>query len=287
MNARVEHVSDTAFLTAYARAVETDRPDALFKDPLAARLLDERGRALGTSRKGGPNVLWTIVLRTTIIDEMILNAVQSGVDTVLNLGAGLDTRPYRMALPPELTWIEVDYPHMIAFKEERLKTETARCNLTRIALDLSDVDLRRRMLRELTGKRILILTEGLLPYLSVDEGAGLADDLRAVQAARGWIVDYISPQVVAFRKKMASTQDGPDNAPLKFDPPDWVPFFLQHGWRARDIRGLDDQARRVGRAMPLPWMMRVMMKLRSLVTPKPKPGTMPFAAYVLLEPVTP
>ncbi len=42
---------------------------------------------------------------------------------VINLGAGLDSRPYRMALPPSLLWVEVDYSHMIGFKNEKLAKE--------------------------------------------------------------------------------------------------------------------------------------------------------------------
>jgi hypothetical protein len=41
---------------------------------------------------------WTVALHTVIIDDFIATALQDGVDTVLNLGAGLDTRPYRMPL---------------------------------------------------------------------------------------------------------------------------------------------------------------------------------------------
>ena len=42
---------------------------------------------------------WSVVIRTVIIDNLIREAIGEGVDTILNLGAGLDTRPYRMALP--------------------------------------------------------------------------------------------------------------------------------------------------------------------------------------------
>jgi O-methyltransferase involved in polyketide biosynthesis len=53
---------------------------------------------------------WAVVVRTCIIDDYIRTAVEGGVDTILNLGCGLDTRPYRMDLPKSLLWIEADYP---------------------------------------------------------------------------------------------------------------------------------------------------------------------------------
>ena len=80
---------------------------------------------------------WSVVIRTVIIDNLINQALAEGVDTILNLGAGLDTRPYRMALPKTLRWVEVDYPHVIALKEERLAGEEPYCRLKRIKLDLT------------------------------------------------------------------------------------------------------------------------------------------------------
>ena len=72
-----------------------------------------------------------MVIRTVIIDDLIKRAIAKGVDTIINLGAGLDTRPYRMDLPRSLRWIEVDYFHVIALKETRLAEETPRCRLER------------------------------------------------------------------------------------------------------------------------------------------------------------
>ncbi len=113
----IENVSDTAFWVAHHRGLEGNRPDALFRDPLALRLAGERGRQIAQSMPHGPMTGWVMAIRTCIIDDYVSAAVADGADTVLNLGAGLDTRPYRMELPTSLTWIEVDYPAVIDFKE--------------------------------------------------------------------------------------------------------------------------------------------------------------------------
>ena len=62
------------------------------------------GQYYRPAHKGGLSVDlgWYVVIRTIIIDDLINQAISQGVDTVLNLGAGLDTRPYRMQLPKTL-----------------------------------------------------------------------------------------------------------------------------------------------------------------------------------------
>jgi methyltransferase (TIGR00027 family) len=144
----IQHVSDTAFLVAHLRAMESARPDALFHDPLAGRLAGEKGRRLAESFATAAVTGWHVVaLRTVIIDDFISRALARGVDTILSLGAGLDTRPYRLELPPGLKWIEVDYPDVIGLKEELLDGEKPRCKLERVGLDLADRISRERFLR--------------------------------------------------------------------------------------------------------------------------------------------
>ena len=133
----VADVSETAHWVAVYRAEESERPDALFKDPWAGRLAGDRGHQIASQIGGSQYVRWSVVTRTVVIDAFIRDRVASGVDAVLNLGAGLDTRPYRMSLPASLKWIEVDYPHMIDFKEGMLQGEKPTCQLERVRLDLS------------------------------------------------------------------------------------------------------------------------------------------------------
>src|SRR5262249_5100719 len=123
---------------------------------------------------------WSVVIRTVIIDDYIRQAIAAGVDTILNLGAGLDTRPYRIDLPNSLRWIEVDFPHMIELKETRLAGEKPSCRLERISLDLTDRALWRKLFADVSARsnKLLVLTEGVIPYLTNQDVADLADDLH-------------------------------------------------------------------------------------------------------------
>ena len=143
LDPEVRNVSDTALFVAHYRALEGTRPDALFHDPLAARLAGERGRRIGESMSKALMGGWSIAIRTVIIDGYITRLLSLGIDTVLNLGAGLDTRPYRMELPAALRWVEVDFPQLIDLKERELAGETPRCRLERVKLDLGDAAARR------------------------------------------------------------------------------------------------------------------------------------------------
>jgi len=189
----INHVADTAFWVATYRANESARPDALFHDPLAARLADGRGRGIAAGIADGHEVAWVVVIRTCIIDDFIREAVAGGCDTILNLGAGLDTRPYRLELPPSLRWIEVDFPATIDFKNERLRDEKPRCQLERRAVDLGDAVARRALLDDVNARsqKVFVLTEGVVGYLTNDAVAALASDLAAQPRIAYWLVEYV------------------------------------------------------------------------------------------------
>src|SRR5438270_7056483 len=112
--AQIEHISDTAKWVAVYRAMETERPDAIFRDPFAARLAGEKGQAIVDAMKSGRAMAWAMIVRTAVFDEIILERVRNGnADVVLNLAAGLDARPWRLPLPPTLRWIDVDLPGIL------------------------------------------------------------------------------------------------------------------------------------------------------------------------------
>jgi methyltransferase (TIGR00027 family) len=283
--ALIGNVSDTAFWVAHHRALESERADALFRDPLAGLLAGDHGRQIADAMPQPAMTTWAVVIRTCIIGDFIREAIAQGADTILNLGAGLDTRPYRMELPPRLAWIEVDYPDVIALKESRLAGEAPRCELTRVKLDLSDVSARRQMLAGVNARaqKMLVLTEGVIPYLSVEDVGSLADDLRSLDRARWWVVDYFSPQVLKMRRRRMARKM--QNAPFKFEPGDWRGFFKAHGWRCAEMRYLAGEAERLKREMPLPLTVKAYLSVRQLFLPRERrEAYRKFAGYALLEP---
>jgi methyltransferase (TIGR00027 family) len=284
-NSLVEDVSDTAFWVAHHRGMEGERADALFRDPLAARLAGERGRQIARAMPGSRFTSWTIVIRTCIIDDFIRFAIADGVDTVLNLGAGLDTRPYRMDLPATLTWIEADYPSVIAFKEEQLASERPRCRLVRHGCDLADKGARTRFLADAQARagKMLVLTEGVILYLPEAAVAELADDLRRLDRAAYWIVDYLSPLAAKLRpKKMNKILS---NAPLQFQPADWYGFFETHGWRCKEMRYMSEEGERLNRRPELSLWAKLMWAVRIVIASKKKREAFrKVAGYALMEP---
>src|SRR5258708_4864883 len=178
-NLLVRGVADTALWVAYFRARETQRSDALFRDPFAERLAGERGFHIANTLPDGNNHEWAWVARTYLFDQFILRVIQEGVDLVINLAAGLDARPYRMDLPPSLQWVEVDFPEIISYKKDILASEKPACRLEQIPLDLSDVPARRALFADLNRRatKIAVASEGLLIYFTTEDVGALAKDL--------------------------------------------------------------------------------------------------------------
>ncbi|HXU48075.1 MAG TPA: SAM-dependent methyltransferase, partial [Candidatus Binatia bacterium] len=285
----VENVSDTAFWVAHYRAMENERPDALFRDPLAARLAGEHGKKIADSIPLSRVTAWTLAIRTFIIDSFIKKALEEGVDTVVNLGAGLDTRPYRMELPSSLLWIEADYPKMIAYKEERLANERPCCRLERVKIDLGDNVARRNLFDavDARAKKLLVLTEGVIAYLSNEQVAVLAADLHSLNHICYWIAEYFSPDVIKFRER-TGVQKQLQNAPFKSRRGNWFGFFAQHGWHAREARYLSEEGKRLHRPINLPlWMKMFGMVRATFVSKARREHFRRFSAYVLFVPGPP
>ncbi|MGB7496789.1 MAG: SAM-dependent methyltransferase [Candidatus Acidiferrum sp.] len=282
----IQNVSDTAFWVAHYRWVETQRVDALFRDPLAGVLSGDQGKKIALQMHGSFMTEWTVAIRTCIIDEYIRTAISEGIDAVLNLGAGLDTRPYRMDLPKSFLWVEADYAPMIEFKKSRLARETPRCQLERVTVDLANAAEQHRLLASVAGrsKKLLVLTEGVIPYLGVEEVGSLADELKAEPPVCYWILEYLSPQVLKFREK-SGVGRMIRNAPFKFKPNDWFGFFGEHGWKVRQMRYFAEEGERLKRPPRLPWRLKVLIGVRKLfASRKTWEAFRKAAGYALLEP---
>ena len=258
----IRHVSDTALWIAALRAQESLREDAIFRDPFAERLAGERGREI--ARRSSVHSSWALVSRTKIIDDEVLGAIARGADTVLSLAAGLDTRPYRLDLPETLSWVEIDLPDLVADKERSLASEQPRCRLRRLAADLTEPRARSQAFQTaLEGSSsALVITEGLVMYLSPEQVTELAQELGSAPAVRSWVLDFFSPSIAELLRHTMPL----DNAPLEFAPEEGVDFFERLGWRATKVHSQLKEAARLKR-LPL-WMQL----LAWLPQPEPRAG---------------
>lgn len=248
----ISHISDTARWVAIYRAMESERPDALFRDPYARTLAGPEGEAMVANMPKGRQTAWAMIVRTAVMDELIVRAVnRDGADTVLNLAAGLDTRSFRLSLPGAVRWIDADLPDVLAYNEERLAGEKPVCALEYARVDLTDSAARRALLERVDAKakRTIVVTEGLLVYLEPSQVEDLARDLHAHTTFLWWLIDLASPRLLKMLERTWGKQLRAGGAPMRFAPKEGTAFFDPIGWTECEFRSMWDESLRLNRSM--------------------------------------
>jgi len=282
MQSPIRNISDTALWMAMYRAFESERADALFQDPFARRLAGDRGAAIVSALPHGRSMAWAMVVRTAVIDEIVLDCVARGAATVLNLGCGLDTRAYRLPLPARLHWLDVDLPAMVAYRRAGLKGEAAACDHVDVAADLGE----RGALAEVfalvhaCAGPALVVTEGLLVYLAQGQVDSLAQELHREPRIRWWLTDLIAPLLLktvggCWRPYLAEAR-----APLRFAPDQVGSYFDPLGWHESEFRSIWDESIRLRRPAPLSWFWG---PLGALSFPGAQQSLQRMASVVLLD----
>jgi methyltransferase (TIGR00027 family) len=230
----ITHVSDTALMVAACRALESESPDGFVHDPFAARLAGERGMAIFRGLPHPELMRFGIGVRSHFLDELLLEALASKpIATVLSVGCGLDTRPWRLELPPDLRWIEVDFADVLDYKDA-LISATPRCRRERLTADLNDVEQRRSIYTAAGPAPALMITEGLLMYLPAVTVEALAAEAWQQSGVAHWMSDITTS---AFGKALMTDRTVDPMQPVrKVQAPDSLQgeqilgFLRRHGW---------------------------------------------------------
>jgi len=271
-------VSLTALAVASGRAVETSRPDALIHDPFAAPLV-EALLAVGSTDVDLPTA-WPeptevltprrralllssayIGLRTRFIDDY-LAGLRPGADPVpevdlprqvVILGAGLDTRAFRLDWPGRTEIFELDRPEVLLYKRDVLREMGTgpRCEWFAVPVDFQhawDYSLiaagfdRRR--------RTVWIVEGVLPYLPADDQReAIATIARlSVPGSRAVIERAITlvdaPELDEKLRVFAAETGLPmDGLLARANPPDPAAILAERGWTVQNhtVAGLADR----------------------------------------------
>ncbi len=134
---RQETVSKTALGTAAGRAIESYRPesDRLFEDRFAMGFLPFMHRAivrllqvpvlgkvlLAKRERQIPGIMGNLICRTRFIDDTFRDAGAQGFEQAAILGAGFDSRAYRITGSNGTRVFEVDHPVTQSLKQDRIK----------------------------------------------------------------------------------------------------------------------------------------------------------------------
>ena len=262
----VEEISDTAAWVAYFRALESERPDALFTDPFARRLAGTVGEKLAAELGQAELIERVMAVRTAVFDEIVLDCVtRQGVDLVMNLGAGLDTRPWRLPLPRTLKWVDVDLPAVLEYKQSVLNGEQSQCEYCAMPADLANESACRAIFAGLNSERrcALVVTEGLLVYLNPSRVAALSRALHRNESFRWWLTDLSGPKALEALTAVWQPAFSPGKIKFQFAPAESTAFFAPTGWQEEAFRSAAEEGRRLRRLPPQPWLGRMLLWLSS------------------------
>jgi methyltransferase (TIGR00027 family) len=181
--------SRTATVVTLWRGIESARPrrTRLFEDPLAPAFLGWRFRwALRLARLPvvGGAVPWslvdghwagprgTVAVRTRYIDDRLSEAIRRGVEQVVILGAGFDSRAYRIPGIARARVFEVDHPATQAEKRRRLgrRFATLPPHVTLVPVDFTTDTLHATLPRAgyRTDATTFVILEGVTHYLPAE-----------------------------------------------------------------------------------------------------------------------
>ena len=254
-------VGATAVGVAAVRAAETERPDRLFADSLAAgfvraaELAHLPPRAGGRTHRRASLDAW-IIVRTRFLDDLVLDACARGCRQVVILGAGLDARAFRLGWPDKPRVFEIDLPQVLEFKEQAVRAEGWRPSCERIIVP---VDLSENWSRPLcdagfdAATPVVWLAEGLLAYLSPQ-----ASDSLVIRAAELSVPgSRLGLTLASSRRLRAWRAAHPDGTSEQGDyvalwrsagPGQPVEWLASHGWRA-EVFDMAERAASYGRPL--------------------------------------
>ncbi len=222
-----DSASKSGLAAAAVRAIESYRPEKerLFEDRFARRFLPPVWRGiiellrlpglgsavLAMRERQFPGVMGNLFCRTRFIDDALRDALGEGLDQVVILGAGFDSRAYRIPGMEQTSVFEVDHPAPQAEKQARLKRMlgTLPSHVTFVPIDFDRQQLEDVMAAAAfrTGARTFFIWEGVTQYITAEAvDATFRYVSRAAATGSEIVFTYIRRGIVDGSARSAADQ---------------------------------------------------------------------------------
>ena len=187
-------ISNTAFYCCGARMHDAEREHPVCGDMYAKVFMNESGSRIYEAFKDEVNCSASMVARHRIIDDFLRQALSTTSDLcVITIGAGFDSRPYRF---DGGTWVELDEPQMIAYKNERLPISVCTNQLHRVPIDFSSDSLEEKISSFSKPGPVVFVIEGVFIYLDENEIKKLLPALHAMFPKHKLICDLLTRRLI-------------------------------------------------------------------------------------------
>jgi len=253
-------VAATALFVAAVRARESERTNPLFRDELSALLSGPEGLAWLAESERDPASNYRresfpyLEVRTRYFDDWASGAVREyGANQLVVLGAGMDTRAFRLSWPDDLRFWEVDTPELFSLKETRLQSAGVRLSCERITIpaDLTSRSWVRSLLE--TGfernRPTVWLAEGLFQYLAAADIDQILESASSVSSIGSrFLAEIISEDHLRNNSnRPAMKRRSARGTPWMFGTNDPETLFRRHGWTVDQKVGALEAAIALGR----------------------------------------
>lgn len=248
MSVALNPVSQTAQIIAAKRAIDSELPNPLLHDPYARllsggecdRLLEKWQRVAVGQGLSLQEVITKrtryVVVRTLFFDQFLK---ASDSRQIVVLGAGLDTRPFRLQWPAQVNVYEIDCPEVLDFKSDRLQIHQPNCRLHWIGADLSDIHTWTTKLFEAgftPNMPTIWLAEGVLMYLESTTIHNLMQQITHLSAGGSTLgFDAVSQKSIEASAIARSKNKGRVVRHWQWGTDNPTDFLRRYGWFADQV----------------------------------------------------
>jgi methyltransferase (TIGR00027 family) len=228
-----------AFYCCGARMEDAQQTQPVCDDAYAKVFMGDRGLQIYGMFKDEVNCNASMLVRHRMIDDLLRDQLASDPTLrIITIGAGLDSRPYRLIGG---TWVELDEPAVVSYKNKCLSAGDSPNSLTRIAIDFNCESLEDKLIPYASDNPVVLVFEGIFIYLDENEIKKTIETLHRLFPKHQLICDLVNRKMVeTYGKTLREKIEGIGTTFKPVDNPEAV--FIRNGYRVKNRMSIVETA---------------------------------------------